>query len=176
MSSCSHTPAHGLDLATSRGTAGAMRNPTGEAVALGGEAAAGAIPLKLHRLDAEAAGNRTLLDRLGAVLGFLCAIHCLAVPLFLGALPALGFLADHAFDLTLIGVAAVVAFFSARSGLKSHGDRRVAFGFLGAVVLLALGHLLGEESLVGRIPSIIGGFALFALHLTNLRLSRRACC
>lgn len=159
MSSCSHTTAHAVEVTA----------PRAELQVL-------ATPLELRRLDGDAAHNRTLLDRLGAVLGFLCAIHCLAVPLFLGALPALGFLADHAFDLTLIGVAAVVAFFSARSGLKSHGDKRVALGFLGAVVLLALGHLLGEESLLGRIPSIIGGFALFALHLANLRLSRRACC
>jgi len=114
-------------------------------------------PLELHRL--ESAANRTLLDRIGAVLGFLCAIHCLAVPLLLGALPALGFLADHTFDLALIGVAAVVALFSARSGLKAHGDRRVAVGLVLAVGLLALGHLLGEDGLVGRIPSIIGGFA-----------------
>lgn len=159
MSTCSHSTAHAVDVSA----------PRAELQVL-------ASPLELRRLEGDADGQRTLLDRLGAVLGFLCAIHCLAVPLFLGALPALGFLADHAFDLTLIGVAAIVALFSARSGLKTHGDRRVAFGFLGAVVLLALGHLLGEESLVGRIPSIIGGFCLFGLHLLNLRLSRRACC
>lgn len=152
MSSCSHSTAHALESSPLR---------------------AGA---ELSAVATSEAEQRTFLDRVGAVLGFLCAIHCLAVPLFLGALPALGFLADHAFDLTLIGVAAIVAFFSARSGLRSHGDRRVALGFLGAVVLLALGHILGEDDLAGRIPSVIGGFTLFGLHLVNLRLSRRACC
>jgi hypothetical protein len=129
------------------------------------------------RIESDEA-QRTFLDRLGAVLGFLCAVHCLAVPLLLGAMPAigLGFLADHAFDLTIIGLASVVAFFAARSGLRAHGDKRVALGFLAAVSLLIAGHLLGEDGLAGRAPSVVGGFALFGLHLVNLRLSKRACC
>lgn len=137
--------------------------------------ASGTLELQLDSVDHT---PRTLLDRLGAVLGFLCAVHCLAVPLLLGALPALGlgFLADHSFDMAIIGLASVVAFFAARSGLRAHGDARIVVGFVAAVTLLVVGHILGEDGLVGRIPSIVGGFSLFALHLYNLRLSRRACC
>lgn len=116
-------------------------------------------------------------DRVGAVLGFACAVHCVAVPIWIGVLPAvgLGFLADHAFDLTIVGIAAVFALFASRSGWRTHRDGRVVAGFVGAVALLVLGHVLGEESLLGRVPSILGGLALAVSHLANLRLSKRAC-
>lgn len=119
----------------------------------------------------------TLYDRLGAFLGLACAIHCIAMPLLLGVLPALGlsFLADHAFDLVIVGLATIFAVFAARSGLRTHGDRRIVVGFAAAVLLLALGHLVGEESLVGRIPSVLGGLTLATVHFLNLRASRRAC-
>jgi len=120
---------------------------------------------------------KTFYDRFGAFLGFLCAIHCLAVPLLLGVLPAvgLGFMAAHEFDLSIIGIACVFAALAARSGYRAHGDKRIVYGFVAAVSLLALGHLLGEDGLVGRIPSIIGGFSLAALHIINLRKTRASC-
>lgn len=116
-------------------------------------------------------------DRVGAVLGFACAVHCVAVPIWLGVLPAigLGFLADHAFDLTIVAMAAVFALFAARSGWRTHRDGRVMSGFVAAIGLLVLGHLIGEDSLVGRVPSVLGGIALAVTHLANLRLSKRAC-
>ena len=118
-----------------------------------------------------------LLDRFGAFLGFACAIHCIAVPLFLGVLPALGlgFLADHEFDLTIVAIASVCALFAARSGWRAHGDRRIVAGFFGAILLLVMGHALGEESLAGRIPSVLGGLTLAVTHLINLRASRKTC-
>ncbi len=119
----------------------------------------------------------TLLDRFGAFLGFACAIHCIAVPLLFGVLPAigLGFLADHHFDLTIVAIASVCAVFAARSGYREHRDARVVAGFVGAIALLGLGHLIGEEGLAGRIPSVLGGISLAVTHLVNLRLSRKAC-
>lgn len=122
-------------------------------------------------------GHDGLFDRLGAFLGLACAIHCIAMPLLLGVLPALGlgFLADHTFDLVIVVLASIFAFFAARSGLRSHGDRRIVKGFVAAVLLLALGHLVGEDTLVGRIPSVLGGLTLAVVHFLNLRASRRAC-
>jgi hypothetical protein len=128
-------------------------------------------------VDAHAQTPRTFYDRFGAFLGFLCAIHCLAVPLLLGVLPAvgLGFLAAHEFDLAIIGFAIVFAGLAARSGYRAHGDKRLVYGFGAAVALLIAGHLLGEGGIAGRIPSIIGGFSLAALHFVNLRKTRRSC-
>jgi hypothetical protein len=111
------------------------------------------------------------------VLGFACAVHCIVVPLLFGVLPALGlgFLADHAFDLAIVAIASVCAVFGARSGWRSHRDLRVVAGFLLSVVILVVGHALGDDSAAGRIPNVIGGLLLAATHLVNLRLGRRAC-
>jgi len=119
----------------------------------------------------------SLVDRFGAFLGFACAIHCIAVPLLFGVLPAfgLGFLGDHHFDLTIVGIASVCAVFAARSGWRAHHDMRVVAGFAGAILLLGLGHFLDEETLAGRVPSILGGISLAVTHLVNLRMSRKAC-
>jgi len=127
----------------------------------------------VHTHDA----SGTLLDRFGAFLGFACAIHCIAVPLLFGVLPAfgLGLLADHHFDLTIIVIASICAVFAARSSWRAHHDRRVVAGFVAAIALLGLGHLIGEEGLAGRIPSIFGGVLLALTHLANLRMSRKAC-
>jgi hypothetical protein len=118
-----------------------------------------------------------LLDRLGAVLGFACAVHCVAMPLIVGVLPALGlgFLADHAFDLAIVALASLFAFFAGRAGWRAHRDPRVIAAFISAVTLLVIGHAIGEDGLAGRVPSIIGGVMLAAAHLANLRLSNRAC-
>lgn len=117
------------------------------------------------------------LDRFGAFLGFACAVHCISVPLLIGVLPAmgLGFLADHAFDLAIVVIATIAAFFAARSGWRAHHDRRVMAGFGVAVALLFLGLAVGEESMAGRVPSILGGFTLAVTHIANLRLSKHAC-
>ena len=134
-------------------------------------------PLHAHASQPAAHTHSRVFDRLGAILGVACALHCIAMPLVFGILPALGlqFLADHTFDLVIVVFAAIFAFFAARSGLRSHGDRRFAFGFGAAVALLALGHALGDETLAGRIPSILGGLTLALVHFLNLRASGRAC-
>lgn len=115
------------------------------------------------------------LDRLGAVLGFACALHCITVPLLVGVLPAvgLGFIADHSFDLTIVLIATAFAVLAARSGWRAHGDRRIVAMFVAAVALLVLGLGVGEESLAGRVPSITGGILLAIAHLANLRATGR---
>lgn len=140
-------------------------------------------PLSLHDATTPRAAHtghshreRTI-DRFGAFLGFACAVHCVSMPLVISVLPTLGlgFLADHAFDLTIVIIATIFATFAARSGWRTHRDRRVVAGFVGAIALLFLGIALGEESMAGRVPSILGGVALAVTHLANLRLSKRGC-
>jgi hypothetical protein len=124
-----------------------------------------------HAHEHDHTRDRRWLDRIGAALGFACAVHCMVVPLLVGVLPALGlgFIADHTFDLTIVVIASVFAVFAARSGWRANGDRRVLGAFAAAVAMLFLGLALGEESLAGRIPSIAGGVLLALAHLANLR-------
>lgn len=154
-----------------------MQQTLPQALHLNGQADQPDVAAPAADKPAHAHGHGGLLDRFGAFLGFACAIHCIAVPLLLGVLPALGlgFLADHEFDLTIVAIASVCALFAARSGWKVHGDRRIVAGFFAAILLLVLGHALGEESLAGRVPSILGGVALAVTHLFNLRASRKPC-
>lgn len=116
-------------------------------------------------------------DRIGAFLGFACAVHCIAVPLLFAVLPTLGlgFLADEAFDLTIVVIASLCALVGARTGWRAHHDVRVVLAFGLAIALLVSGHAVGEESAAGRLPSVIGGIVLAVTHLANLRLSKRAC-
>lgn len=138
-------------------------------------------PLHLHAPEVPhepaAVTHRGLVDRLGAFLGFACALHCIAMPLLVGVLPAmgLGFLTDHAFDLAIVALASGFAFFAARSGWRAHRDLRVVAAFVGAVALLTLGHAIGEDGPAGRVPSIVGGLVLAVAHIANLRLSKQAC-
>lgn len=115
-----------------------------------------------------------LFDKIGAVLGFACAIHCILVPLALGVLPALGlgFLADEGVDHTIVGVATVFAAIAAFIGWRTHHERRIVLAFAGSIGLLFLAHAAGEHSLGARMISVAGGLGLAAAHLWNTRRSR----
>lgn len=125
------------------------------------------------------ATHASIFDRVGAFLGIACAIHCLAVPLLLGVLPTLGlgFLAEHGFDLIIIISALAFAAMAAYSGFKVHRDRRILWGFALAAALMLGGHELEHmDTLWGRVPAILGGLTLAAVHFFNLRLARRCAC
>jgi hypothetical protein len=68
--------------------------------------------------------SRTLdrLDRVGAVLSSLCAIHCLCLPLLLAALPALGvtLLASRAFERSVAAALILFATGCVWSGCRVH--------------------------------------------------------
>ena len=114
-------------------------------------------------------------DRFGAVLGFLCAIHCVAVPLLMGVLPSLGleFLADPLVDGIIVSIAALFAIGAGFFGYRNHGDRRVLIGFGAALMLLVIAQLCGEDAIIGRVISITGGLTLAVTHIANTRLGRR---
>jgi hypothetical protein len=128
-----------------------------------------------HGGHAHAHGASARFDRLGAALGFLCAVHCVAVPLLMGVLPSLGleFLADGAVDAVIVVVATLFAGVASVLGFRQHGERRVVAGFAGAVALLVAAQFFGEENLAGRAVSIAGGLTLAVTHLVNMRLGRR---
>lgn len=120
---------------------------------------------------------QSLLDRTGAFLGFACAIHCLSVPFLIGVLPALGlgFVADERFEWLVLVLAAFVAFFSSRSGMRSHGRKAIVWGFGLTFLWLLGGHFLSPEgSFLHHLMSALGGFALFFMHLLNLKWARQA--
>ena len=137
----------------------------------------GLAPVGAHEAETHthSHGISARFDRFGAALGFLCAIHCVTVPLLMGVLPSLGleFLADGAVDLVIVAIATVFAATAAVLGYRQHGERRVVAGFAGAVALLIAAQFFGEENIAGRVVSIAGGLTLAVTHLVNMRLGRR---
>lgn len=113
-----------------------------------------------------------LVDRMGTWLGMACAVHCLALPLFIGVLPFLGlqFLADEGIEIGFIGIGVTFALLAALWGVRRHGALRVAAAFAAAVGVLLLGFRIGEETVEGRVVMAIGALALVLSHRTNRKL------
>lgn len=112
-------------------------------------------------------------DKLGVAGSGLCLLHCLALPVLVGALPSLGlvFLADEMVHeilaFLLIGLAAL-AFVP---GYRRHGDKRVlvlmAIG-LGLILFATWGSAVIDLHGAGEtIVSVAGSLFLISAHFLN---------
>lgn len=112
-------------------------------------------------------------DKLGIAGSGLCLVHCLALPVMVGALPSLGlaFLADEIVHeilaLLLIGLAAL-AFIP---GYRRHRDRRVvvlmATG-LGLILFATWGGAVVDLHGEGEtVVSVVGSLFLISAHFLN---------
>jgi len=122
-----------------------------------------------------------LADRIGAAASFLCALHCAALPLVLGVLPALGlgFLADHMFERIFIACATGFALTVVLYAYRRHRDpRALALLVPGLLLLWTGGFLLDGHSLIGLHAMLvtIGGGCVALAHMTNLRLQQASLC
>ena len=112
-------------------------------------------------------------DRFGATASLLCAVHCAALPLLLGILPALGlgFLADHGFERGFIAFASVFATSSLILGFRRHQDPR-AFGLLVPGVALLVAGVACDPAAIGLHAMLVasGGVLVALAHLVNQRL------
>lgn len=117
------------------------------------------------------------LDRAGALVSFVCAVHCIALPIAL-AMPAFsaGFLADERLELSLVAAALGLAALSAAWGFSRHRNGWVVLGFAMAASLVVAGAATGEEQALGRAVAIAGGLALCAAHLVSARVGHRVDC
>jgi len=116
-------------------------------------------------------------DRVGAVVGFLCAIHCALVPILLGLVPAigLGFLVDETFERVLLIVAAFVAGVAFLHAWRRRHPLSIILGFAGGLALLVLGHGFEEYTVPSAFLSVSGGVLLGVSHIRNSRCHRAAC-
>lgn len=116
-----------------------------------------------------------LLDTSGALASAVCAVHCIATPIFLVLAPALGSLFSHetihvAMFALVLPIAIITLGFSV---WRSKRWILLLFGLLGCS-LLALGLELEHEFTIGwsspaTWANIIGGLILACTHLYNLR-------
>src|SRR5262245_41516547 len=98
-------------------------------------------------------------DAVGVIVSAACVVHCIAVPLLFGLLPAFGleFLAKSGFHQLLAVVVLGVAALAFVPGYRLHRTRSVLVLGLSGVVLLGAGAFLpGISSLIESIITIIG--------------------
>lgn len=119
---------------------------------------------------------RGWLDRFGFGVSFLCALHCAAMPLLLGAFPTLGttLFGDERVEWFLFGAVIALGVGSLLpSYLKRHRDVRplVLFG-VGVTLLLASRVFATEGSAVEGIGASTAALMVAAAHLWNLRQIR----
>ena len=113
------------------------------------------------------------IDQIGIGLSLACAVHCLAAPLLLTALPLLGlsFVADELTEVVLLSSALVLAVGSLCWGFRQHKSGRVFLLLAVAVALIATGRLFAEDRSESLLV-VAGAVLLAASHALNWHLCR----
>ena len=117
--------------------------------------------------------NISRVDRLGASVSLLCAIHCAVVPFAATVLPLLGFgfLADERIEGTVFLTSIALASASVCWGIRIHGQRRILILFGAALFFMLTGKRFTSPAV--EIAMIVPGAGLFVCgHLLNQRLCR----
>lgn len=118
--------------------------------------------------------NNRVLDKLGVWVSAMCALHCIALPILLPALPLLAssFVTQEWFERSILTISIAIGFAALFIGFKQYHRQ------LYPLYALALGaliywnkHMFGEAYEPATI-AIGAGFIIFA-HLINLRLCRK---
>ena len=118
-------------------------------------------------------------DKAAIGLSFACALHCLAVPLFLALFPsgALSGLADERIHLGLLVLIIPISVFSLTLGCRLHRSLTVvALGVAGICILsfsALLAHNIGGESLETA-GTVLGSGIVALSHALNFKSCRAA--
>lgn len=127
-------------------------------------------------------------DRAGLIVSVLCCLHCMAIPLLVMFTPSVASIFENPLIHSLsIFIVVPVGLYAFVKNLKVHSDKRpLIIGVLGMAAIL-FGHfkhlfLLAEHAghahhvhtigPVEIVASIIGGLALIAAHMLNIKLCR----
>ncbi|MEP6755878.1 MAG: MerC domain-containing protein [Chthonomonadales bacterium] len=114
------------------------------------------------------------LDRIGATASFVCAVHCMIMPLIVTTLPLLGigFLANDWVEWTLVGISATLGITSLHLGYKVHKSKHALTLLSAGLALIAAGRI-GEYHRT-HMPNVamvvLGGLAIATAHLINQKL------
>lgn len=113
-------------------------------------------------------------DKTAVGLSFVCAIHCLAMPILVTVLPALSGLpfADESFHFWMILAVIPISVYALSLGCKKHKRYRfliigfVGLTFMGSAVILGHDYLgeMGEKTL-----TVIGVVIVAIGHMLNFR-------
>lgn len=116
-------------------------------------------------------------DRIGMVGSVLCALHCALLPILIALLPTLGLggaaLVD--FDQAFTVFASVLGITMLSLGWRRHRAFQAWLALIPGLALVWWGSFSGlhTHSTEHVLVMVIGGLAIAAAHLINLRLSHR---
>jgi hypothetical protein len=124
--------------------------------------------------------NHDKLDEISGKAAFLCAIHCIALPLLIMAIPflAASFFTSLAFEWILFGLSAILGTLSVCWGYKRHSDKRV-FAILSVAVFFILcgllthsheAHHVHDHFTYQSILMFLGGISMSLAHFFNRKL------
>lgn len=131
--------------------------------------------------------TQALTDKFSISLSILCAIHCLALPLLLVALPSLGALQlqNEAFHIWMLIAVIPISIYALTMGCKKHQRYRLfLWGFSGLTLMILavlLNHeLLGESgekalTLLGAVFVVIAHWGNFKRCQQHKECQTKAC-
>ena len=119
--------------------------------------------------------SKPSLDTVGATASFVCAVHCAVVALFIGAAPAVTFLAASWVEWAFLATSAVVGIASLVPGYRLHGLRRpLALFTVGMTLLITLRVMHAKPSVTEMTAVAFAAGCLIAAHWIN-RVARHRC-
>lgn len=117
----------------------------------------------------------------GAAVGLsgLCLLHCLALPLAVGALPALLPFVDGHLHAQMLIIVVPLSIVAIGIGYSRHRNSRIVIGAATGLLLLIIGASVAHNALgivADRAFTISGAIVLAVAHFYNGLLSRRHSC
>lgn len=114
-------------------------------------------------------------DKAAIGLSFLCALHCLLLPVAVALLPSAAMFGvdDELFHRLLLIVVLPVSAFALVSGLRKHRNQTVLIAGLSGLLVLIVGAAIGHDTFgeTGeRIVTVVGSFLVAFSHFRNFQL------
>ncbi|HEY6880750.1 MAG TPA: MerC domain-containing protein [Polyangiales bacterium] len=132
-------------------------------------------PRPVESTPAQAAASPV--ERAASWLSLLCAVHCLVMPLLLGALPLLGASSslqiDGALDHALNALVIVSALAGAAWGYRRHHDGRFVMSTMLGLAAYLMGHAW-EAHWYGILAAVAGALVLAGSSFLGARLGHQA--
>lgn len=122
----------------------------------------------------EGARPASLIERAALGASFLCLVHCLALPIAIAALPALGSLlpSDSNFHLGMLAFAVLASGYTLTAGQAQHGHSTPLLAGLFGLFALMIGVLAFGGTWLETAFTVAGALLLATAHIANLRLRR----
>lgn len=124
-------------------------------------------------LSGEGAKAVSWVDRCGVYVSAACAVHCVALPLLLAAVPAVGVIVWIGEGMeTLLALGAVLLAVACLCwGFRIHRKKRLFLTFAAAAAFIVSGQLFAEGWWEVTLV-VTGAFGLIGSHLLNRKLCR----